>query len=61
MASTSIDLIDDDWVEIYYALMDKAKRIREGGMGPQMKRGDNKRWAEHLEEIAARISNEVTV
>jgi len=61
MASTNIDLADDDWVEIYYALVDRAKVVREGGMGPGGERGENERWAEHLEAIAARISDEVTV
>jgi hypothetical protein len=51
----------DQWVEIYYALEDKARRIKNGEYGPEEKRGDNKRWIEDFEEIMARISDEVDV
>lgn len=51
----------DQWVEIYYAIEDKARRIKAGEYGPEEKRGDNKRWIEDLQEIMHRIASEVEV
>jgi hypothetical protein len=59
--STSIDLTDAQWGEIYYALGSKMEMIKKGYMGPEEKRGANKRWVEDLEEIMTRISDEVRV
>ena len=61
MPSTNIDLSNDDWSEIYYALEDKAKAIKDGVYGPEEKRGDNKRWIENLNEIMETISSKVDV
>lgn len=52
---------EEQWGEIYYALETKAKMIKNGGYGPEEKRGENKRWIEDLTEIMDRISSEVDV
>lgn len=61
MAATKIDLLNDDWIEIYYALEATARRIKNGDYGPEEKRGENKRWIEHLNSIMEQISSKVDV
>ncbi len=51
----------DELIEIYYALESKAMAIKAGQMGPEERRGEDKRWIRSLKEIMAKISNEVDV
>lgn len=61
-AAVLLDLFTyDELAEIYYALEDKARRIKAGEYGPEEKRGEDKRWIGQLKEIMARISDEVEV
>ena len=51
-------LTNEDWVEIYYALIDKQTRIDEGTQDPETKEGycgDMESWSKHLGEIIDKI------
>ena len=50
------ELTDSDWREIYYALLTKARRLRDGLDGEEVDPElDVAAWAAHLEEIAIKI------
>lgn len=61
MAFKKIELSDSDWIEIYYALGDKADNIKRGGYGPEHKKGQNKEWRGHLHLIMEKIAEKVKV
>ena len=52
-------LTKEDWIEIYYALVDKQARIEEGEMGEDelenSEQGDATTWAAHLGQIIDKI------
>ena len=51
-------LTNEDWGEIYYALIDKQARIDEGAQDPETKEGycgDMESWSKHLGEIIDKI------
>lgn len=54
-------LTKQDWAEIYYALMTKAKLIKDGDYGPEDQEGDDEDWVAHLEEVMAKIHNAIDV
>ena len=51
-----MNLSDEDWIEIYYALESKAIAIEHGAYADD-KRG-KKRWIRHLREIMNKIGTE---
>lgn len=52
-------LTKEDWIEIYYALIDKQARIEEGELGEDelenSEQGDATTWAAHLGQIIDKI------
>ena len=52
-------LTKEDWIEIYYALVDKQARIEEGELGEDelenSEQGDATTWSAHLGAIIDKI------
>ncbi|HVN91219.1 MAG TPA: hypothetical protein VMT61_15515 [Candidatus Binataceae bacterium] len=46
-----LKLTHDDWAEIYYALESKLDELRQGRLGNELEKGEDKKWVLHLEAI----------
>ena len=51
----NIKITRDDWVEIVEALGSKIHMIQSGQLGPEDRRGDDKKWIAHLRRIIRKI------
>ncbi len=51
----NVDLTDDQWQEVYYALGDKVEMIKKGHYGPEDRKGENRRWMRDIREIMEEI------
>ncbi len=56
-----ISLTAGQWQEIYYALDSKMMAIKTGLMGPQLMRGENRKWISELADIMVEIESVVEV
>lgn len=50
-----INLTQEDWAEIYYALETKSLAIRQGRYNPEDSLGQNVAWAAHLDALLEKI------
>ena len=51
----TVKLEMEDWVEIVEALGSKIHLIQSGQLGPEDRRGDDKKWIAHLRRIIRKI------
>lgn len=56
-----VELSEDDWREVYYALDAHARRIEQGEYGPCNAECNTKAWAGQLRGIMEQIAERVEV
>jgi hypothetical protein len=50
-----INLTQEDWAEIYYALETKSLAVRQGKYNPEDSPGQNAEWITHLDALIEKI------
>ena len=60
LVKLELEMSEEEWAELAYALETKAKRVADGEYGPEHIPGANKAWAACLDGIYVKVTSVLT-